>query len=78
MEPGELLDGVAWGEVCGRVAARVGVTGSVLTDLGEFFVSLVGGGAPKATEGGCVLEVMYCKGEWGWLGKPIVMAPVLS
>ena len=65
MEPGEPLDEVAQGEVCGRVATRVGVMGSVPTDLGEFSVSSVGGGAPRAADCGCVQEVMYCGGDWG-------------
>ena len=45
VQPGEQLDGVVWGVetlLCGRVAAGVGVMGSVLTDRGEFSV----GGLP--------------------------------
>ena len=44
-EPGEQLDGVAWGmeaQLCGRVAIRVGVTGSVLTDWGNSLFPLLG------------------------------------
>ena len=37
--------------------------GSVLTDLGEISIFSVGGGAPGATDGGCVLEAMYYEGE---------------
>ena len=55
--------------MCGRVAAGVGVMGSVLTDLGEFSISSVGGGAPRASDGGCVLEVMHCDGEWRVAGE---------
>ena len=42
MEPGEPPDGVAWGEVWGRVTARVGIMGSVPIDLGESSVSWLG------------------------------------
>ena len=43
--------------------------GSVCTDLEEFSVSLAGEGAPRAADGGCVLKVMYCEGEWGAAGE---------
>ena len=71
------LGGAAWGEVCGRVTIWAGILGSVPTDLGEFSVSLPGAGAPRATDCSCVLEVMYCEGEWGWLGKPAIAAPMV-
>ena len=63
MEPGELLDGVAWGEVCRRVTIGVGVLGCVLTDLGECSVFPVGAGAPSTAECICVLEEMSFEGE---------------
>ena len=43
--------------------------GSVPTDLGEFSVSAVGGGAHRATDSGCDLEAMYCEEEWGAAGE---------
>ena len=55
--------------MCGRVATRAGIMTSVPTDLGEFSVSLIGGGAPRATDSGSVMEVMYCEGEWGAAGE---------
>ena len=77
VEPDEQLDGVAWGVetlLCGRVAVGVLVMGSVLTDQ-EFSVSPVGG-APRVADGVCILEVRYCKGEWGQLRRPVVVVPL--
>ena len=56
-------------EVCGRVTTRVGIASSLPIDLGEFSVSPAWGGAPRATDGGCVLEVMNCDGEPGVAGE---------
>ena len=68
-ESGDPPDGHAQGEVHGRVITRAGITGSVPTDLGEFSVSTAGEGPPRAVDGSCILQEMYCKGKPGAAGE---------
>ena len=50
--------------------------GSVLTNQEEFSVSPFGGCTPRVAGSVWVLETRYCKGEWGKLGRPVVVAPL--
>ena len=72
VELGEWLDGVAWGEVCGRVTTEWGYW-VLFSQTRENSLFPCWGGAPRAADGVCVLEVMYCGGEWGAVGKPVVV-----
>ena len=69
VEPGELLGGVAWGEVCGEICHWSRSNGLCSHRPGRIFCFPHWGGALSATDDGCVLEVMYCEGEWGAVGE---------
>ena len=75
---GELLGGVAWGEVCGRVTTWVGMVGSVPPDLREFPVPQLGKELPGPLMVAVSWKWCIARESVGQWGKTTVAALLIS